>query len=59
MSFMVWMSWMPMRSTRKPSIWYSSTQYFIDSSMKSCINGLSLAVSLPQPDPLEGVPSAL
>ena len=50
--FIVSMSWQPIRSKRKPSMWYSSIQYFTLSFMNSRIIGFSEAVSLPQPEPL-------
>ena len=51
--FIVSISCTPIKSKRKPSIWYSVAQYFTDSIMNRRIMGCSEAVSLPQPDPSE------
>ena len=58
-SFIVSMSWMAMRSKRKPSMWYSFIQYFTLSIMNLRIIGISDAVSLPQPEPSLYLPSAV
>ena len=47
------MSWQPIRSKRKPSMWYSRIQCFTLAIMNRRIISFSLAVSLPQPLPLE------
>ena len=53
MAFIVSMSCTPMRSNRRPSIWYSLIQWRTLSIMNFRIIGFSLAVSLPHPEPFE------
>ena len=55
--FMVTVSCIAIRSKRNPSMWYSLTQYFTEFTMKLRICGRSLAVSFPQAEASEYVPS--
>ena len=57
MMFIVSISCTPIKSKRKPSTWYSFTQYKTDSSINLRIIAFSLAVSLPQAVALLNLPS--
>ncbi len=48
----------PHKSNRNPSTWYSSAQYSTESRMYRAHMLRSEAMSLPQPEPLEGPPSS-
>ena len=56
-SFMVSISCIPIKSKRKPSMWYSLIQYKIDSIIYLRIMARSLAVSFPHPEPFAHCPS--
>ena len=58
MRFIVSMSWMAIRSKRKPSMWYSCIHHLRDSIIYLRYIGCSEAVSLPQPEALQKLPSA-
>ena len=58
MRFIKSVSRSPIRSKRKPSIWYSSAQYRTELNRYEAHMGRSLAMSLPQAEPLETLPSS-
>ena len=58
-AFIVSTSIRPIRSKRNPSMWYSRAQYVTESTMYRPNIACSLAVSLPQPEPLASAPSSV
>ena len=58
-AFMVSTSIRPIRSKRKPSMWYSRAQNVTDSTMNRRNILRSVAISQPQPDPLASAPLGL
>ena len=58
-AFMVSTSIRPIRSNRKPSMWYSLAQYVTESTMYRPNIACSLAMSQPHPEPLASAPPSV